>query len=325
MHTSKTVSVLLLLLLVAAATPAWAAVRARSWPKWQQRRVALDHCLVRDEFRIYYALAGRDALPRPDQTDRDGNGTPDKVENVALQLVAARRVFTEVMGLQHPLRSPRYSGQAKFIDVHLWDLHVNGSAGDATVNYHRPNDPPEGVGVVTIDVSRKLPFHNLTPAHELFHIFQNGYTLFKNAWYYEGMARWSESALGKGAGRAGALPASPSDVAALLKLKYGASQFWIAAARQMDQVGRLALPDDLRTLKYIGSQRPVVADDAFYGAAFLKRVLEALDPADDAASKGLGRDPMDWKEAQQRSPDNDKYIWAAVLDVLPTACRGSFQ
>jgi len=299
------------------ANPALAGERIQSWPKWQQSRVALDKCLVRDEFRIFYALSGDDALASQDRgdSDSDGNGVPDKIDNIALQRVAARRVFVEVMGLRHPFEGRRYKGRVKFIDVHVRGLKRNGLAGDAIVNYHRPSDPPAGVEVVTIDISRKLPYRNLTPAHELFHVFQNGYTLFKNAWYYEGLARWSESAVGKGAGKAGSLLASSADVAELLKLKYGANRFWLAVASETDKLGRIRLPDDLRVLKYVGTATPVISDDLFCGAELMKALFEELDRADDAASRERGLDALDWPEAQQRSAANDRHIWAAVMNV----------
>ena len=297
------------------ATSALADDRVQRWPKWQQCRVVLDKCLVRDEFRIYYALSDNDALLSLDRGDCNGNGVPDKIENIARQLVAARRVFVEVMGLRHPFEGSRYKGRVKFIDVHVRGLKVNGSAGDAIVNYHRPSDPPQGVEVLTIDISKKLPCRNLTPAHELFHIFQNGYTLFKNAWYYEGMARWSESALGKGAGIAGPLPTSAVDVTELFKLKYGASCFWLAAARETDKLGRIRLPEALRALKYVGTETSVIGDDLFCGTALMRALLEELDRADEIVSRKRGLAALDWKEVEQRSSANDRHIWAATMNV----------
>ena len=169
-------------LMLAAACCTSGAERVSKWPKWQRRRVALDQCYVSYEFRIYYALDGPDALPQDQRRDTNGNGVPDRIENTALQLVAARRIYHDVMKLRHPFDSPRYKDKVKFFDVNVWDLPTNGSAGDGVVNYHRPSDPPEGVQVLTIDLQRKLNARNLTPAHELFHQFQHGYTLFKNSW-----------------------------------------------------------------------------------------------------------------------------------------------
>ncbi len=145
----------------------------------------------------------------------------------------------------------------KAIDVNVWTLgNKNGSAGDAIVNYHRPSDPPEGVEVLTIDLSAKLPPRNLSPAHELFHQFQNGYSQFKNAWYYEGMARWSEDLFRSGAGAADALPASGTELEALFARSYDASRTWQALARATDPEGRVRLPPALCETRYLGSPKP---------------------------------------------------------------------
>ncbi len=43
-------------------------------------------------------------------------------------------------------------------------------------------------------ISSKVdPKHNVTPSHELFHIYQNSVMMFKQSWLTEGLARWSES------------------------------------------------------------------------------------------------------------------------------------
>lgn len=296
--------------------PPQAAERVRQWPAWQQSRVALEHRFVRDEFRIFYTLAGTNALPEADRTDSDRDGVPDKIQNIALQLVTARRGYVEVLGLRHPFESPRYKGRVKFIDVNIWSLgNKNGSAGDAIVNYHRPGDPPEGVEVITIDLDAKLPPRNLSPAHELFHIFQNGYSQFKNAWYSEGMARWSEDLLREGAGAAGALPANTTELEGLFKLSYDASRFWQAFARATDPAGRVSVLQELRDMRYPGSPKPVIEDDIFHGAQLIKALLEEFDREDDVVSEENGLDPLNWSEARQNAPGNNRHIWNAVINL----------
>jgi hypothetical protein len=304
--------------LVLAATSAFGGERVHHRPEWQRGRAALDRRFIREEFRIHYTLAGKDALATEDPRDSDGDGVPDKIQNLALQLVTARQCHVEVLGLRHPFDSLRYKGRVKFVDVNVWALpDSNGIAGDAIVNYHRDNDPPEGVEVLTIDLSTRLAARNLSPAHELFHLFQNGYTLFKTPWYYEGVARWSEDLLRAGVGEAGELPASAADLEKLFKLSYGASRFWQALARATDPAGRVRIPENLRGSRYIGSDRPIVEDNTFHGARFLKALLEELDREDDVASRDGKLNSLDWPEARQRAAENNRYIWSAVI----AACR----
>lgn len=299
----------------AALIPLGGAAAEIQRPEWQKSRVALDRCLTREEFRIYYALGGPDAILGEGRADTDGDGVPDKIQNLALQLVAARRMYIEVMGLRHPFQSPRYRGRVKYFDVHVRGMKNRGIAGDAIVNFHRPTDPPEGLEVLSIDIDKNIGARNLTPAHELFHEFQNGYTLFKNAWYTEGTARWSESAFQTGVGRAESKPTTQADVERLFALSYAADGFWNALAQVADPKGALALPDSLKAMRYLGDPKPIIEDDRLHGVAFIRTLLEELDREDDIASREAGLDPLDWPEARQRSPENNPYIWRAVAEV----------
>jgi hypothetical protein len=275
------------------------------------------------EFRVFYTLAGRDALP--DAADTNSNGVPDRIEDIAIQLTTARALYVDVLRLRPPLKSPRYAGRARFIDVHVASLPLeagakrqNGQAGDAVVNYRRACDPDGGVTVLTIDIANDLPRTNLTPAHELFHSFQYGYTLFKNSWFLEGTARWAEHALRTGTGRAGALPATPEDVRKLFESSYDAAGFWNGLAPALDPDGRMCLPEALRNAAYVGGSPRVIEDDTLNGADFMRQLLETLDRADDAVSRAEGLDPLDWKESRQKSPANNAPLWAAVIETLRT-------
>lgn len=306
---------------VAVAASASLARDSDTRPEWQRRRAALDRVHRADEFRIYYTFDGPDALP--DRADVNSNAVPDRIENIALQLVIARTIYTNSMKLRHPLHSPRYAGRARFIDVNVGALPFesggkkqNGGAGDAIVNYRRPGDPGGGVSVLTIDIACGLPPENLTPAHELFHSFQYGYTLFKNGWFLEGMARWSESTLRAGAGRPGELPRSSKELEALFAASYEASGFWNAVASALDPNGRLDLPAGSLEARYVGGPTPVVADDLLRGVEVMRRVLEALDRADDAVSRREGLDPLDWKESRQKATENNPCIWSGVIEAL---------
>lgn len=287
------------------------------WPPWQRPRVALERHLVREEFRIYYSLEGKDALPEAGRADTDGDGVPDKIQDLALQLVVARKMYADVMGLRHPFQSPRYRGRVRFFDVNVLGITNRGTAGDAIVNYHRPSDPPEGVDVLSIDIDRDLDARNLTPAHELFHEFQNGYTLFKNAWYTEGTARWAEYAFREGAGHGGHLPRAWPAVERLFGQRYEAAAFWNTLARAADAEGKLRAPERLMAARYLGDPRPIMEDERLYGTALIRALLEELDRSDDIASREAGLDPLDWPEARQRGPENNRFIW----DALASVCR----
>ena len=290
-------------------------------PRWKKRRAALNQVYQVDEFRIYYTLTGGDRLPTPQDINR--NGVPDRIENIALQLVAAREIYTQTFQLRHPLDSPRYRDRVQFIDVHVGVLPFElggarnrGYAGDGIVNYYRPSDPVAGVEVLTIDIANTLPVGNLTPAHELFHLFQYGYTLFKTGWFLEGTARWIESALGAGAGIPGELPRSQAELRELFRLRYRAVGFWIAFAQRFNHQDTLAIPPGLESLTYVGTEQRVIKDRQFYGASIIRPLLEELDAMDDRVSREFQRDSLHWSETDQRSADNSPYIWTAILQLI---------
>ncbi|MEW6357351.1 MAG: hypothetical protein AB1696_13560 [Planctomycetota bacterium] len=291
----------------------------KNMPEWKRKRVALKERYVEGEFRVFYALEDESALSPEQRADADKDGVPDKIQNIARQLVVARRLYVEVFKLRHPFESPRYKDRVKFFDVCVASMPKgsNGSAGDGIVNYMRPTDPDGGCEVLTIDVSKDLWCSNLTPAHELFHEFQNGYTLFKNSWYTEGTARWSEHAFRKGVGKAGQLPTTKAEKEALFKLKYDASGFWNALAEASDREGVFRAPTELEEARYVGADQRIIEDLRLHGVDFMRALLEELDTMDDVVSKEEGLDPLDWKEARQNAPENNERIWAALLN----ACR----
>ena len=288
-------------------------------PEWMRKRTVLKERYIKDEFRIFYNLSGESALTSEEADDSNTNGVPDKIENIALQLVAARRMYVEVFKLRHPFQSLRYAGKVKIFDVHVTTLSVNGSAGDEIVNYHRRSDPPGGYNVLSMDISKRIPTTNLTPAHELFHQFQNGYTRFKNHWFTEGTAAWAEYAFNKLTGAARSLPMTERDKATLLNLApssaYTARTFWNALVKGNDKVDNFYLSGDLANARYIGSGEFIIQDQRLYGFEFMKILFEELDAADNRVSGREGLDPLNWEEHRQKSTVNNEEIWNAIVKV----------
>lgn len=288
---------------------------------WESRRARLDRVHAVGDFRVFYALAGPDALPPAGRVDSDGDGTPDFVQNVAIQIGVADRAYREVLRLRPPLESPRYREVSR-IDVHLLGSPIEsgsslkGMAYDGVIDFKRPMDAKSPLKSLCIDVAAGIETRNITPAHELFHLFQNGYTLFKNRWYTEGSARWIETLFKEGAGEAGEIPRDESAKRALFRSSYEAGGFWLRLARDADAKGRVAFPPGLAEVRYVGAgggSRPVIEDDRFHGADLVRAVLESLDAEDDVVSRHDGLDPGHWDEARQKSAQNDPDIWKAVV------------
>lgn len=288
------------------------AAAAQAAGDWNRRKTKLDRFHRAEEFRVFYTLSGvRDALPPNSRRDADGDGTPDFVQDVAAQLVAARRVFTEVLGLRHPFQSPRYGGKPKVVNVNLMDFDEGNGTTYDELSWSRRGDDSEEVHSLAVDLSRKLKADNVTMAHEVFHLFQNGYTMFKNRWYTEGTARWSESAIDRDGYPAGQAPQTEAERAELFQKAYNAVEFWNRVCLDADPEGA-PIPEELRALRYLGSGKPIITAEKVHGAAYMKALLERLGEADRAMSRDKGREPYRWTEDEQRDPANDESIWKAV-------------
>lgn len=261
---------------------------------WEDRRSKLDEAAVYDRFRIFYSLSGKDALPRKRQIDSNNNKVPDFIESVGSRLIDADSFFRQEVGLRPPLKSKRYIGHAHYIDVNVLDFSnnkngpKNGVAYDGTPLFNRSLSGQASLNVITIDLSGSVRLKSQSIEHELFHLYQNGYTYFKNRWYTEGTARWSELVMIGRIGNGEELPKTTIQKEELFNKSYAANKFW----------NRLIAKVDQKTL----------------GKKFIRLLLEQLDYADDSAAKDRGMVNKNWKESEQRSNKNNLYIWNAAIE-----------
>ena len=283
-------------------------------------RKSLRHDYRLGKIRIFYDTEGSNAI---DSVDANHNGLPDQVEDIAKQTWAAHTLFVETLGFPDPFKTERFS-RAAFLDIHLLNkstLGSNGVAYDELQKFRRPTDS-EGTETICFNVATSVKAHsNLTPAHEMFHLIQYGVTYFKNAWYTEGMARWSERALGLGSvGEVryrGPWPLPRDKRDALFDMSYQASvDFWNPLAVMDDSKG--AIPEDrvsreLRELTYSNGEK-VLLDFHLNGWELMREVLLELGMADRVAFRELGY--TRWSEDNQKSKKNSPFIYQAVMDVL---------
>jgi hypothetical protein len=257
------------------------------------------------EFRIFYDLEGPDALPAKNQVDSDGDKIPDYVENMAYRLFKVR----------HPLESERYRDQATHIDVVIRKRDGNGSAGDAVTRSRADWGGSNITGALWISLSTDLSDDTLTPAHELFHLFQNGYTMFKNRWFTEGTARWVQYAFEPGTGSEKTLPDSPEELQALFERTYSARFYW-------RRLFRLVNPELVEfSLESPGQVPPepypeISGAGDLYGVAYMRTLLERLDEMDNIAARKRGLPQHKWEEELQKSPDNNPFIVCAMLKSI---------
>ncbi|MHC4386113.1 MAG: hypothetical protein ACYSUG_03890, partial [Planctomycetota bacterium] len=244
------------------------------------------------------------------------NNTPDYVEDIAAQLVTAKYIYLNVLELKHPFEGNRYKSRVKYFDVQLLgEFRVNGSAGSRPVRYNRPIDPDGGFPALTINIKNTIDVTNLTPAHELFHEFQYGYTLFKNSWYLEGMARFSQYLFKSEVPPTTNFPSSKEERNRLLEQSYDAYSFWQMMFASIQDRREFQVPEEIKQRRYITVNKRIFEGGSFHAVHAFKLFLEEYDRVDDEVSRIAKINPIVWDDSVQKAKRNNKYLWPATLRV----------
>lgn len=284
---------------------------------WKSERESLDNVYILGDFRVFYTFNGEHALSLENKVDLNENSIPDYVENIAQRLYVTKEVFINLLGFQDPLKSKRYK-DVKYIDVHIMSSEKS-SAGDeiVTFKYKILNTKDK---VISMQVRNNLTKSTLTPSHEYFHILQNSYTMFKNRWYSESTARWSESIFKKGVAKQDNLPNSQKQIKELFDKTYDAEGIFGKLTYLCDtNNGVFKNKKDLKT--NIPSYPNLIEDSTVYGYKFIKVFLENLELMSNYVSKLHEFDEFDWDEKEQKSNDNNIFILKALLKTINEECK----
>ncbi|PCF93602.1 hypothetical protein [Vreelandella nigrificans] len=279
-------------------------------------RTSSDHYQHRydvDEFAIFYDLSGDNALA--DLTDLNNNDIPDIIEDTMLQLITMRDVLG-ALGFTHPFDQYRYErAGVERIYVSMRNLNGNGVAFDPP---HRDTTHAEKPCVLLIGLSSELKAGNLTPAHELFHLYQYGYSVLKNSWYLEGTARWSEGLLGERSYPMGLIPHTPEDEEALFSQSYGAVAFWMAFLDAVSPftLGERRYTDDLLSRSYVNGEQIIHDEATTHGSAAIIEILEAFDKLDRQISHVENRRQKSWPNADRSDAANNVSMLNIVYRLL---------
>lgn len=286
----------------------------------RSQREALDNVYKLDQFRIFYTLNGEHALPVERQMDLNQNNIPDYIEHIATQLKIADLIYSKVFGLKPPLQKDRYRGQVAYIDIHILKTHKTKSVtGDKIVRYHYQNSLTNREKSLVITLANQTRIDSLTPEHELFHVYQNGYAMYKNKWYKEGLANWSESAFSAGVGPNKPLPQTDEQLEELLGRSYDAKFFWNRLTLLCDtHEGVFSVPDEINRL----DSNYVIQDLTLNGYAFIRHFLENLESSSLRQAQAMDYARFDWGK-NQTAEDNNPYILAALKKALLEHCHAA--
>ena len=265
---------------------------------------------------IIYSEEGDAAVK--DGTDLNSNGVPDAVEDIATQINATREVLKDVFKFPDPLNCERFKGVTS-IEINIRDKEVMKAHG---ISYstireksrHNPNEKALHINMAnTIN-----PHKNSTPAHEYFHLVQYSATYFKNVWFIEGMARWSQDVVKKinkypDGKNIPALMKNKSAGEEIFQGKYEvANLLWYPLAVNMKD--KDIIPDALmKKYKYVDGS-PVFKDNVVYGANVMRNVMNLMKSREKMAAKNFGTEE-EWREKGRRDERNNEIIFNCVREV----------
>ena len=271
-----------------------------AWADWKVPRERLDQKLTQGDLRVYYTQAGENAFP----ADEIYHGKTISAQLVA-QFASADQFYSENLGLQTPLRSARYR-EARSIDVHILDIGKRmGTAGDAVVKFRYQDFSPIGPAL-SISLSNRWRPPNSTPNHELFHLYQYGYTYFKVPWFLEGLARSMDDAFTNARVNEVPLPSNSVELEQVMNLSYGANTLWNRVMRLCDPGCRFASGK-------AGQPR-------LCGGFLVRPLLEQYQRLDRKAAFDRGIDPDNWPETEQRSSKNNPYLLSGLHKAIEANC-----
>ena len=238
----------------------------------------------------------------------------NKVSDILQQLHAANYYYSNNLGLLMPLKTFRYES-ASYIDVHLTDtIKGNGRAFDEVVLVNASRLKSKACSIVMQINIKVEPTKNLTPAHELFHLYQYSNSMFKSSWYLEGMARWIETAF------SGTL--YEFDQERLMCNKYvnktyaaGKYWSWLSAFHKYENI---YLTEEQAALKYSNGQK-IFGSRVFNNGAAVLDYFTTLNKLSAIVSGKQGIEEYKWPESLQRSSFFDQEICDSIQgkSVLP--------
>lgn len=272
----------------------------------------LPHKVESYPFRVWYATEGKNAL-KTQAVAPTGNDMPVVINDLLLQLHSADKYYSQKLGLTLPLLQQRYK-QAEFIDVYLVAMDKgNGLAFDEVIANKNSRQAEQYSCGIKMQINSALqPSRNVTPAHELFHLYQYANSMFKARWYLEGMTRWVEQAF-RGVSARELKAVTPKNCTDVYDESYTASRYWQDLAHRL-QADDLVLSQDELELSY-SDGRPIFQTDIFKNGAAVQKIFSALEQESAYQAEKSNLHQYRWPEKLQRSHQFNKDICQAVESI----------
>ena len=299
-------------------------------------RLELEQKFEFNGIRVFYTQSGPHALYT--SVDLNRNGVPDIVEDAALHLDTVRQIFNR-NGFRDPLRSTRFR-RAESIDIDFLDFGTyseenakkRGLSFSGVVRYpgsrNRDDRCSISIGINSTMRGNHERVKDYLIPHELFHLYQYGYTMFRASWFLEGMAKWAEWVTLAENERnremwSTPLPSSQKELNERVFFNpnpYDVRHFWNRLAElAKSQDAPMIVPEELRSRRFADGT-PVIRDQVWRGHSLMLKILQELDEDDDKVTREKNRQPNQWTNEDQRSAANNPILMRAVQRAV-----GSFR
>jgi len=272
---------------------------------------------VCEPFRLFFCADGGKNAPA-DATDSDRDGIADYVGEILKKLLIAYDVYVNVIHLpDFRLTGYLHREGVRYVDVMLDDIPIQRGLMSSVVTNNEP-DFLRGSGhsgpSVVLRLHRALPKSSLTPAHELFHLFQYASLPFLNMWFMEGLARHGQRWMADKRAQSFPLPQTQGEVEALLQQWHDAEGFWNRLAELCgDPVGSGVETADGKTRVDVGN--PFMIGQRFLGCFFRHALSQLQKLCVEMPGRNLTLTEP-WPTAERRSGANNRFILRAVCATL---------
>lgn len=285
---------------------------------------SIDRVLIAGSFRFFWSTQANSKHSPEDITSTHSDGTlPDFVRTHLRQLIYAHCTFVEQMGLPDFFESGFFvQSGARFLDVVLDDIPVMKGIATAKVIQNTPaylkDTQYDGLSIC-LRLHRALPFTSLTPAHELFHVFQYAQLPLRNMWFMEGLARHAQSWCSKAKPKTELLPSTQESLESLLHRWHDAEYFWnriseLCVPKAANRKGGGALPTP-EVKQGNQTSNPHLQGQTFIRHLFAQCALQVAHMRADMPIRNL---PVTgwWPLAEARSGCNAAYILRAIVHAV---------
>jgi hypothetical protein len=222
-----------------------------------------------------------------------------------------------VLGFRDPLDSGRYRA-VDFIDINILALGgPNGLVYDEPWEY---SQLPGRANVCSLrfDLSNSVASFTGLVVHEVFHLYQAGYSMIQRVWVDEGIADWVGSPFRPSTATQVVAKSLPSTMAEMTRVfsESPSSPFWRRLALLMDgSDGFIDLPDHLLDATNANGT-PIIKSSYLRGARFVAALYQALDAEDDVVSAQQGWAQYNWTDANQKSAAHDLRLLRVIQRVV---------